>query len=100
MKSETTTESAKSIGIAEPEHKSKSNSEELIQYHKVENSPFTIAKYEGEWFVMMGKYKLTQGIKTKQEALKQATETSWGRIMQVIHIMIEDNNETNKTKNN
>lgn len=86
-------------GYAVETRSKKSNSEELIEYHEIKDTPFTIARNGDEWFVLMGKYRLTEKLKDKAEATKEAKSMTWFRIMQVISIMITDNeNEKAKMK--
>jgi len=90
------TDSRESLGIVPKKDSSKSNGEELVQYYPVDDTPFTVAKNNEQWYVLMGKYRLTEALKTKAEATKNAKEMKWMRIMQVIHIMLED--DKNKPK--
>lgn len=66
------------------------NSKQIIEKIDIENTPFTAVKADQEWFIMMGKYRLTKGIKSKDEALAAGLDESWWRIMQVIQIMIDE----------
>lgn len=68
-----------------------SESNELIERHTIENTPFTVIRQDKEWYVLMGKYRLTEALKTKDEAFASALDESWNRILQVIMIMIQDN---------
>lgn len=84
-------------GYALETHKQKSNGEKLVNYWEVPNTPFTVAKNGEEYFVLMGKYRFTEALKSKGEAWKEAEKMSWTRIMQVISVMITDaENEKNK----
>lgn len=70
-------------------------SEKLIERVEIEETPFTAIKNNEEWFLTMGKYRLTQGMQTLEEVKDNATNTDWFRIMQIIGIMIEEYNEKN-----
>lgn len=102
MKNETQImEQEKSLGLASPNGKPKSTShEELIEYHEIKDTPFTIARQDKDWFVLMGKYRLTQNLQTKEEAIKEARSKSWIRIMQVINIMMIDHDNEKQVKQN
>ena len=47
----------------------------------------------------MGKYKLTKGNKSKEEVEKEATNTSWERIMQVATIACESSDKITELEN-
>jgi len=63
--------------------------EQLVEYEQVPNTPFTIVKQNDKWFVTMGKYRLSEQLETKQEALEESQNESWFRMMQIMRIMIE-----------
>ena len=73
--------------------------EELIEAHKVEDTPFTIIKYGEKWFLTMGKYRLTEP-GTKKEAEAEVHNTSWNRIMQIMMIVAEEQIKNDKLKSN
>lgn len=81
----------------------------LIEYKEVENTPFTIVKKVEEndeinYFVLFGKYRISEALKTEEEATEQATTIDWWKIMSVAHAIAEqiiEQNEIKKlTKNN
>ncbi len=73
----------------------------LIKYNKVKGTPFTVVKKENEdnegheWYVLMGAYRLTEGLKTEKEACETIKEITWDKIMQVISILIRENEKGN-----
>lgn len=73
--------------------KKTNNSNSLIERVEIDGTPFTAIRNEEEWFLTMGKYRLTQAMKTLEEVKNDATNTDWFRIMQIIGIMIEEYNE-------
>lgn len=85
-----TSEPAQSLGIVSGKDRPASGNEQLIEYHKVEGTPFTIARNGKEWFVLMGKYRLTEDVKTRRNAMQNALKMTWDRMMQVMQIMITD----------
>lgn len=87
----------KTLGNAEKSQQSnwELDSNQLIQKWEVPNSPFTIIKAEDKFFLAMGKYRLSEPYETKEETEEDAKLMNWGRMMQVMQIMIE-NQETVK----
>lgn len=99
MKNEAThTDNGKSLGLVNENDNKKSNGkEQLIEYHEVKGTPFTVARNGTEWFVLMGKYRFTENMGTRIKATREANAMTWTKIMQVIQVMITDNeNEKNK----
>lgn len=72
---------------------------QLVQMHAIEDTPFTVVKYDNAWFVTMGKYRLSEPMPTRGMAEEDAKSSSWNRVMQVMQIMIENNN-SNQPKQN
>lgn len=64
--------------------------EQLMQYHQVESTPFTIIKHEKGHTVMIGKYRLSEDYETAKEAMEDAKRMDWDRIMQVMGVMLEE----------
>lgn len=62
----------------------------LIEKIEIENTPFTIMKHKDEWYILIGKYRLSEGYINKLEALEEAKKMTWEKIMQVIGVMIEE----------
>ena len=60
---------------------------ELVEKIEVENTPFTIVKNEGLWYILLGKYRLTEGYEDKEEVLKEANTINWNKILQVCIII-------------
>lgn len=56
---------------------------------KVPFTPFTIAREHEHWYVLMGKYRLSAPL-SKENALFDANNMTWDRILQVIGIMIKE----------
>lgn len=84
-----------SIGTQNPKNKNNSNSgEQLVEQIPIKDTPFTALKFDGKWYLAMGKYRLTHELNNYQACVREAKDASWNRILQVIQIMIE----TNQTK--
>lgn len=63
---------------------------ELIEKYEIPNSPFTAIRNDKEWFLVLGKYRLTDTLRTKEECIEDAQDASWFRVMQVVGIMLEE----------
>lgn len=72
------------------------NQEQIVQQWPVEGTPFTTWKYKDEYFLSLGKYRLSEHFKTKEEADEDAKDASWERIMQIIKIMIQEHDTEQK----
>lgn len=95
-----TSDTAETHGTANETDKQKSNSKELIEKIEIEKTPFTAIRQDDKWFLTMGRYRLTQPLDSKEEALAAGVDESWWRIMQIIKIMItEHENEKGKEVN-
>lgn len=66
-----------------------SNDEQLIETVEIEGTPFTAVRQGKEWFLVMGRYRLTEALETKEQALEEGKNESWFRIMQVMRVMME-----------
>lgn len=87
---ETTEQQGSILGIAKKTSNKKSNSKQLVEYFPVDDTPFTVARNDQEWFVLMGKYRFTEALKTKKDAMRNARAMTWTRILQVVKVMMED----------
>lgn len=63
---------------------------EVIQQWQVKGTPFTIIKYLNEYFVTLGKYRLTEKMPSKEAAEEYALTDSWLLRMAVMNIMITE----------
>lgn len=80
-----------SHGTANQPKNDNSASSELIKQTPIPDTPFTVLKYNDDYFLTMGKYRLTKALPSQNACLKAATDASWNRILQVIQIMINEN---------
>lgn len=78
-------------------------STELVQYKKVESTPFTIAGIERkesekkDYYILLGKHRVSEKFETEEEAEEDAKSVSWDKIFCVVYVLakeIIDNNET------
>lgn len=91
---EKTTSKELHTNVDEKPDNGNSGNEELFKVEEVKGTPFQIIKMEDKYFLAMGKYRLSEPMPTYKEALENAQDSSWHRIMQIINIMInEDKNE-------
>jgi hypothetical protein len=73
---------------------------QLVEYEQVKGTPFTAVKDGNKWYVLMGKYRLTEAMETKAEAVKDAEEITYFRIMQIFNIMMQDYQDQKKIQKN
>lgn len=64
---------------------------EMVERENIEDTPFTVitVKETGEHFACLGKYRITEPVKTKAECIKEVKKVTWNRIVQVILLMHE-----------
>lgn len=75
---------------------SNSKSNELIEMVKLEGTPFTAIRNDDKWYLTLGKYRLTEELKSLEEAKAESLDASWERIMQIIQIMIDEDRTNRK----
>lgn len=63
--------------------------EELVTRKQIDDSPFTIIGTEGKFFGTVGKYRITEPMKTEKAVEKELKDITWNRIVQVMLILIE-----------
>ena len=69
---------------AEELDKLQSSNETTIEYEKLEGTPFTIAKKENKYHLLMGNWKMTDGGEESKSALIEwMQEHHWELIMKV-----------------
>lgn len=61
---------------------------EMLEQVPIEGTPFTAVRLDDKWFLTMGKYRLTNELKTLEECKQEAKDASWHRIMQIMNIVI------------
>lgn len=81
---------------AEEITKSNSNSKQLLEQIKIDNTPFTAIKMDDKWFLALGKYRLTNQLGSLEECKAEAQDASWIRIMQIMKIVIKEHEEEQK----
>lgn len=66
------------------------NSNELKRIEEVEGTPFTVVKDNELYYILLGKYRLSEEYLIKEIAIQDAKTMNWNRIMQVIGVMIQE----------
>lgn len=69
---------------------SESNTKQLVEQIAINDTPFTAIKVGENWFLALGKYRLTNQLNTLEECKAEAQDASWIRIMQIMKIMIQE----------
>lgn len=94
-------EKEKSNGSAnETDNKNYSEDEkQLRQTIPVIKTPFTVIKNDDKYFVTMGMYKMSQIFASLEDAIEDAEQITWDRIVNVIQVMIESHEMYKKDEN-
>lgn len=83
------------LGNAENTSKQDSKSKELIRY--VDETPFAVVQTEMGFYVIMGKYRMSESFKSYEEAEQDAKRVDWMRILQVMGAVVENYNLKTET---
>ena len=65
----------------------------LFEDEEIAGSIFTVREFEKQYYVMLGKYRLTDGLETKEEAIKDSERNDVLRIMQLAEIVYNSREE-------
>lgn len=87
-----------STNVEKTTNKEYGDERQLFEQVPIHDTPYTAVKMEDKWFLTLGKYRLTNQLGSLEECKAEATDASWNRIMQVIQIMIEENNNALKAE--
>lgn len=66
---------------------------------EIEDSPFVVVTSEEGSFVAMGKYRLSEIFEHEETAINEANQITWNRIIQVMMILKQHEDEMNQFKN-
>lgn len=55
-------------------------------FKKIEGTPFTTAKVQDKYYVLLGMSRLSEGHDTEEEAIESGKEVTWDKILSVIVI--------------
>lgn len=77
---------------------------QLIETIPVIKTPFTIVRNDDKYFVTLGMFKMSGLLASLEDAIEEAEQITWDKIINVIQAMIESHemykNETNKENEN
>lgn len=62
------------------------NSSEQVGMWELELSPLTIMRQNDEYYVILGKYRLSEAMQTIEQAYEDAIRTDLNRILQLIEV--------------
>lgn len=71
---------------------------EIIKQKEIEGTPFKIIEIEGEYFLTLGKYRLTQPMDKEEDVRKYLITDKWTLLLQMIEIRFQIEKEENKVK--
>jgi len=60
---------------------------ELAELIPIEDTPFTVVRLDKQYFLSMGKYRLSELYNTYEEATQDIHTITWNRLVQVIAII-------------
>lgn len=72
------------------------NKEQLFEQKEIEGTPFTAIKLGEEWFLTMGKYRLTEPLPTMEECIEASKDASWWRLMAITGVVVRESEEIKK----
>ena len=56
---------------------------QLIQSILIEDTPFVAGKQDGKWYLLLGKYRLTEDLPTIVDVVEASKDTSWNRLIDI-----------------
>lgn len=77
--------SIKLDSVVVDEEKNIEASTTLTEVELIDDSPFSAVKVVDKWFLALGKYRLTDLYDDKQTVLDSVNDTSWDRLLAVMH---------------
>lgn len=72
-----------------------SNDKQLIQREEIPNTPFIATKWEGKWYLNLGKYVLTPPCDTLDEIYTQLEERKWTIMLSLASIVYTEAQQNN-----
>ena len=60
---------------------------QLIQSILIEDTPFVAGKQDGKWYLLLGKYRLTEDLPTIVDVVEASKDTSWNRLIDICQIV-------------
>lgn len=90
---------------SESTNKQDSKSKKLVKYKQIKETPFTTAEVwndknnRKEWHVMLGTYRLNEkALVSEKQAEEECKKVDWNKIVQLMQVMWEKQEEINKLK--
>ena len=80
-----------------------SSKNQIIEEEQLDETPFTCVKFDEEYFVTLGNYRITEKYKDKQSAINEALNPTWDmmvRVMEIVFKIQRKHEEILKDKNN
>ena len=59
-------------------------------YEPIQNSPFVMVGKDGQYFVGLGKYRITENAPSKEEALEELENNKWNVIANIAIIVTSE----------
>lgn len=83
------TTSKQYAGNAENTNNKNFNSEQLIEYKEVENTPFVMVKMENTYFGVLANKRITEVFESAEELENDLREITWNKIVQLLWVFNE-----------
>ena len=64
--------------------------EELTKIEVVEGTPFTVVKVDDQYFLALGKYRLSELLDSEEEAKEEINDLSWNRLLSVMYAVANE----------
>ena len=83
-------------------NKLESSKSQIIEEEQLGETPFTCVKFDEEYFVTLGNYRITEKYKDKQSAINEALNPTWDmmvRVMEIVFMIQRKHEENLKDKN-
>lgn len=62
----------------------------LVEFEEIEGTPFTAVKEMENWFIVMGKYRLSEPFENKETAIEWSKIIDWNKITTVMTILLKE----------
>lgn len=67
-----------------------------VEMISVKDTPFHAVREGEDWFVVMGNYRITENLESKEKAIEECRTITWNRLIQVIGIMLNIKQKENE----
>lgn len=71
------------------ENQPRESSSKLITNDGIPDTPFRVVGNEKGWFITMGKWRMSEMMEKKEEAIRLVTDKSWTLILSTVTTLIE-----------